>query len=497
MKNNKLSISWDKLEPSEQANERMLEKILKKNRSFNEKKAADLSKQTQSRKNRFRWGLAAASLALILFFGSAAFAIVSEAEEYNNAVAFFEENGLSTEGLSRTEVKNVYRDITEKKFTYSKTAEIISQSVTGLEIQQKEPTPEELSEVWNKNFFTNRVSANGIDCRSETKYVYDENRGFEVFEKAVFEYFRDGELLWTAEFTDFYIEDYLITNDGIAVWGNNAILSSLDTVTAWVAFIDGEGNVLWQRCLEHGFKNEYVASVLNNGDGTWAVISRGDLKYLCLSCRDENGNELSFHKTEVGNLGIWNVARLGEGYIVQLGNMTSRDVALLYKMDRKGQITDGFSFEADDCDYYIADLAEFGGKVYLSAYSVPMQTDEGGRHEIANVLDYITEDKWDISSEELTPILRDNYTAVLLICDADSGIPKTFYSVKGSLGGKISVNGAGELEWNVESITSAFFSPATSSFTIGGSCSVFCYTFNAEGELIGEEDTGYSVPYRR
>jgi hypothetical protein len=145
-------------------------------------------------------------------------------------------------------------------------------------------------------------------------------------------------------------------------------------------------------------------------------------------------------------------------------------------------------------------MAEYEGRIYLSAYAVPKMQDEGLRHEIAAILDYVfskEEVRWDISSEELTPIVRENYTAMLLICDPEGGAPKTFYSVKGSLGGDLSVNTSGQLEWNVESITTTFFSPVTSYFTIGGNCAVFCYTFDAEGNLMGQTDTGNTVPYRR
>jgi hypothetical protein len=245
-------------------------------------------------------------------------------------------------------------------------------------------------------------------------------------------------------------------------------------------------------------REAYVASILANGDGTWTVISRGDLKHLCLSCYDADGKELSFHKTEVGNYGIQNAARLGDGYIVQLWNQFSGDTALLFKMDREGNLTDSFSYEADDCDYYITDMVEFAGQVYLSSYAVPKQRDEGGRHEIASVLDYVfSKGDWEISSEELTPLVRENYTALLLLCDPEGGSPKTFYSVKGSLGESLSVNDSGQLEWHVDSVTSTFFSPATNSFTIGDTCKVFSYTFDAAGNLTEQKDTGDTVPYRR
>ena len=167
-------------------------------------------------------------------------------------------------------------------------------------------------------------------------------------------------------------------------------------------------------------------------------------------------------------------------------------------MDREGNLLDGFTYEGEDCNYTITNMTEFGNRVYLSAYAVPKQIDEGGRDEIANILDYVFDkENWEISSEELTPVVRDNYTAVLLLCNPESGVPDSFYSVKGSLGGKLAVNNAGELMWNVESIVNTFFSPLTSSFSIGGTCQVFRYTFDDAGTLLSQEDTGETIPYFR
>ena len=168
------------------------------------------------------------------------------------------------------------------------------------------------------------------------------------------------------------------------------------------------------------------------------------------------------------------------------------------KLSRDGGTLDTFIYEGEDCDYTITDMIEFGGRVYLSAYAVPKQTDRGGRYEIADILAYLFDNNiWEISSEELTPMVRDNYTAVLLLCDPEGGAPETFYSVKGSLGGKLAINNTGELAWDVESVVDTFFSPATSSFTIGGTCQVFRYTFDEAGTLLRQEDTGETVPYRR
>lgn len=446
----------------------------------------------------FKWVAMAACLALVVSLVGAAFA--AEAKEYSTAVEFFEDNGLSIEGLSRSDVKAVYRDITTQRFTYGKTAEVIERAVPGLEITQREPTPEELAALWNRNVWMNAQSGVGISYRTDHREKLDETLGFDILDRSILSCYQDETLLWTVEFPALYVfaEDCLRTSSGTVVWGHNDTWSSEQPVYSSVAWVDNGGNILWQEQLDHGFQDERISQVLDNGDGTWAVISRGDFAYLCLSQYDSDGNELSFRQTEVGNLGVWDAVRLGDGYLAQLGNRPDGETARLVKLDQEGNLLDSFTYEGKDCDYTITDMIEFGGQVYLSTYAVPKQTDEGGRHEIANILDYVfDQENWEISSEELTPLVRDNYTAVLLLCDPEGVAPETFYSVKGSLGGKLTANDVGELAWDVESVVNTFFSPATSSFSIGGTCQVFCYTFDSAGTLLRQEDTGETVPYHR
>ena len=102
---------------------------------------------------------------------------------------------------------------------------------------------------------------------------------------------------------------------------------------------------------------------------------------------------------------------------------------------------------------------------------------------------------YEISSEELTPLVRDNYTAMLLVCEPRVGKPQEYYAVEGSRGGKLSVSNEGNLLWNVESITDTKFSIATSAFSIMGTSYVFRYTFNPNGALILQEKTNEVVNF--
>ena len=471
-----------------------------------EAEAAGMTKQSIKSARRLKWKVAAC-LAILVLAGSGVFAIAAEAKEYRAAASFFMANGLSAEGLTRAEIKAVYRDITTKSFTYGKTAEVIGRTVSGWEIAHDAVTPEELSRWWERKEI---VLADQVDPADDPRlgagfrYLREEkyktkDKIIIGYDKSILKCYKDRELLWTAEFPDLPLAGYSRIGEMTLVWLQDYTVSSSRPDHAWVACLDENGKQLFLSRLDHGFNKEYVASVLKNDDGSWAVISRGDLKYVCLTCLDQEGRELSFHKTEVGNYGIWHAARLGDGYLIHLGSFTHSDYAHLYRMDREGNLTGDFSFEADDCEYHVADMTDFGGQLFLSVYAVPKQNSHA-REEISNVMDYIDSKEnngMDITSAELTPLVRDNYTAVLLICEPDEGTPQTFWSVKGSLGSRLSVNDSGQLEWNVESIASTFYSPLTSSFSIGGYSNVLRYTFDAAGTLLGQTDTGETATFAK
>lgn len=455
------------------------------------------------------WRTIASAAACFLLLISIGF-ITVEAKEYSDAIQFFHTYDLSTDGLSRDEIKAVYRDITTKSFTYSKTAEVIAKSLTtaqvgGHEILQNDPTPEDIENLWNyKNYNGGFIhpSQTGIHYEYGSEDKEDPQLGFSVHDKSFIEKYDGEKLLWSVSISEFWINGFCIVSDGVIAYGETPIWSTYQNIYAWMAKIDSDGNLLWKHKLNNGFEDEYIGAIIENADGSYAVISRGDLQYFCLSQYTSDGKETHFKKTKVGNYGIWNAARLGDGYIAQLGNYMPDEHSWIIKVDHKGNITESFSYGSKDAYYYITDMIEYNGNIYLSAYSVPKLADEdqsaGGRYEIAAVLNYIYDNGiWEISSEELTPMVRDNYTAMLLVCDPTTGTPQEFYSVKGSLGGKLSLSDSGMLLWDVESITTTFHSPLTSSFTIGGTSYVFRYTFDAARELVSQEKTGEVVDYRR
>lgn len=127
----------------------------------------------------------------------------------------------------------------------------------------------------------------------------------------------------------------------------------------------------------------------------------------------------------------------------------------------------------------------------------------GTRYDIAGVLKYIDDNNLnqydglppsnkdelysEIPSEVLLPLLRNHYTAVLLVCNPIEGTPQTYYSVQGSLGGNLTAGD--ELSWDVESFSGATYCSFTSAWTISGTCQVFRYSFDPNGTLLNQEKT--------
>ena len=438
------------------------------------------------------------------------FAIAAEAKEYKEAVSFFEDHGLSMEGLNRAEVKAVYRDITTNSFTYGKTAEVLRNSVPGFELLQDEPTAEELAAVWNYNSWGFNPLKKGYSYEKSPVYVSNGN-GYSTFEKTVVKCYKDGEVIWEREFPGTYISDGVHTESGTFLWGNDETVTHADPTSyfkySWVARFDDSGKIVFTHTFDRELNYEYVLNVYDNGDGTYTVISRGryisaDDAYerLYITQLDATGTEIrSVQKSFERNSTVVKAVRYNQGYILLMKVLDNSQS--LHFVDGEGNEIRSFSYEEDDFYYSIMDATECGGRIFVSAYAYKKADDFYGRWEIGSIMRYIYGDpenpKMDITSEELTPVVRANYTAVLLILEPESGSVEKFFSVKGCLGAALNVGGSGDLEWDVENITSTRFSPATSSFSIAGVAKVIRYEFDENGSMIGFADTGETATYRR
>lgn len=448
---------------------------------------------------RIKWIALAACLVLIISMVGVACA--AEVKEYSAAVDFFEQNGLSTDGLSRSDVKAVYRDIATRNFTYDKTAEVLSQTVPGLQIIQDELTPEKLEELWSNSIvLDSTVWEDGRKYRWDMITTGDTQWVDCEFVECILRCYRGNSMLWEASTENFDIDYIAIVSDGLAIWGNYPDdRDRYDALFPWLAKLDNDGNILWEKEIRHDFEEEEIETVVDNGDGTWAVFSMAnDKEYLCVRQFDSEGKELSLKKNKVDRWGPIDAIRIKDGYLLQMSSSLDDEKGSLARMDNEGNLLGYFNYEEEDYVYYLEDMVEFGDKVYLSTYAIPKKGNNGGKDELAKMKSYMCTDYGEsLSLEERTRMVQENYTAVLLLCDdLEGGTPKNFYSVECSMAGKLKVEGD-KLRWDVERIISAEFSPATSAFNICGDSKLYRYLFNSNGIMIKQEDTGVLSGYAK
>ena len=105
--------------------------------------------------------------------------------------------------------------VQEVNLTYSKTAEVIRNSISsdnigGYEIVQDNPTPEDIENLWNyKNYTGGFIGATqtGVHYKYHSEYKEDESLGLEVHDKSYLEKYDGDNLLWSVSISDFWIED--------------------------------------------------------------------------------------------------------------------------------------------------------------------------------------------------------------------------------------------------------------------------------------------------
>lgn len=492
MKNKRIVESFQKIQPGEARLERILntayERVYSEESSLGKKRASSWKRLMP----------AAACLAALITLSVGGYKVVAEANEYKEAVAFFDTNGFTTAGLSRAEIKEVYRDITTGRFSSNKTAAMFERHVGGYEITHSEPSPEDLKNLWNKLNNAPMDSIYKVDYNESP----DSNLGFDTLKSSVLSK-RDtnGDIIWSVTFDKLYIDWYVTHGDYIAVYGNEPTWTSWMPTVARVALVKaGDGTILWDKKIDTGYNREHITALVFDGDQL-TVFAEGNFKRLIILKYDFNGNGNVIAEQELGDKKhIQQVVKLNDGYLARLRVFDGEES--LIKIGADGKLTDTFTYTSADTEYFIADMEEFKGRVYLSTYAIPKLEESagegGGRLEIAAILNEIFAKKdWEISNEELTQRMRRHFSAVLLVCDTTSGVPREFYSVTGSIGDTLAIADNGNLIWSVGSITDSLFSPATSSFTIAATCRIYNYEYDTHGSLISQTQTDTVFDYRR
>lgn len=450
--------------------------------------------------------LLSATFALLLAVTLGAVACAAEQKEYREALKFFEEHNLSTEGLTRGEIKAVYRDITLRRFTYSKTAEVIEKSVwtqrlEGVEILQNDPTPEEIEEIWErlkegKVFDLSDWSFFEVEADGGVKYAFRRissynEQGEYVSEEHIACYY-DDQLVWSYKLDleyEFGIASYPL-RDGLLVESQYMVFTNgLGKAHRRLLRINAQGEILWS--YQEGDDDGNLVGCFDNHDGTLSVLfshiesENGVRTYQLVEKRlNTNGEVLVTLKNEIGGL-VEKASRGENGYLLVMTDADT-DKTCIAVTDKNGKVIEEFTYSRKNMNYQIRDVIEYGGKIYFTADVTPTTGKAYLEYAKKTFKDGGSDDK-------LLKLLREHYTATLMVCDLSDGTPKECYSQKGAQTGTLSINESGVLIWDVKSIVSVDYTAYNRSFM--GKCYVYQYAFDTNGKLLGQIQTERIQPF--
>ena len=332
----------------------------------------------------------AAAVALSVMGVSAGAVAGVDLYRYNTASDFFADYRLSTDGFSRRDLWEVYRDVVTGQFSLPATGQML-QSNAGLSPSDSlsAEEAESLWEGWKEDhsptavtpldvtyyirvthhdrvsghsqktarphdtaFFTPNPTAEE-EIRSYVTDFSDTYLGPEIPD-IPYSYSRDdsgtvhfmkrkgGQTVWTITLDglDSYIR-YTGTDDYVAVAGNTAGESS----NILLYLISPDGEILWSRTLDNGETQELPQYILF-GEDTVTLFSWTDRIHICRSVFDLSGNLLENSISTLEKGPIYTVKQaipFREGHLL-LMNHTDTDTSLYY-MNAEGEITDSYGFE--------------------------------------------------------------------------------------------------------------------------------------------------------
>ena len=485
---------------------------------------ADPIVYAQRPKRHLRYIALAASF-LILLVGVGTYTAV-EAAEYQKALSFFEDNQLSPDGLTRNEIKHIYRDIITESFAYDKTAEVILDSihntVGGYQLPSPVPSTEDIERLWAyKNEWGRFLPPSLTPTLTGISYIgFTDRDAPDDFaaqpETGYFRQYLDGKPQWSVAFEGKDIDGYRPYRDSVYIWGSNYISCYNSTnpppMGLWIARLTADGKIIWSTEIQRESDTMGIRTVAITQDNVSVFYQKNSTVYF--DCLNQDGKLLSQGSLPVDSYTfITNAARLGEDYLIQLSEYTTEAASIdkhaqLLRIDGEGNILGSYVFSTPGKLYFISDMIEYNGSVWVSAFTVSPREDkeyDANRTAFNYAWDYACEQVGDldyhhadITSErkaldllgkEMLPFFRECYEAVLLRCDPESGAAQEFYTAEGCLGNRFSISESGELIWKVDSPAEVVIPGSLDSWVPYLVSYVHRYIFDMNGNMVKIEKT--------
>ncbi len=475
--------------------------------------------------------LLAACLTVALLCSLTVFAVATEQMEYREALSFFEQHRLSTEGYSRRDIKLIYRDIVSGSFAEDETVEMTITVVGGYDISTDDITPELIRSLWEKKLAKDEIneqsvrdgfSVDGAVAPTGVSYRFkNQVRYAQTLEETyvMLECYRDGALAWSRTYPSISVTDLAYTDGYIAITGRALLPNDAGVIEdrSALTLLDTEGNVICRTAL-----TSPAVAIFADGDGITLISS--DTSSITIARYDPDGKRARHIQRSFSTMGlkivkefvdsdgrdaigiiysnytVKDVCRLGSEYILHLQEWQTAS-ELIVRIDEHANLLGEFRFYTDGQTYRFADVAVCGDTLYLSGYAIP-ETEVAPYDELKGLKQRLLGGE-QTDDARLTAAVREYYTAVLLKCDATTGKTSAFYSVEGALGDTFSLDANGDLVWRVNEIgsathaVSAWAGHAPNAIHIKGIGPVLAYTVSPEGILLGDRMTDEVAEFTR
>lgn len=359
----------------------------------------------------------------------------------------------------------IFREISKTVFYYIESEEVEnSERISGYRLPKLVPTADEIKAIQDRGQAL--YSAAYLTKTPDIHYEYNSEYKNNSLEYSELKKYNVDELLWSVKLTDFRVSGFSVVDGGVIAYGDNWEYP-MEESDGFMVKLDENGNILWQKTTDFGSAKEYIHDILQNDDGSYTVFGNG------VVCQYSSAGDMMSINNVTNKYTPRNVKKYHDGYIFPDDSVT--------KLDQEGNPTERYTYKSQGVIYVPTDVMERNGLLYLSTYAFPESAVSELRH-------YVTENaSLQTKTDVICARMRNYITAVLLTCDLASGEVLEFNEVEGALGGKISTNEAGELLWDVENITTAYYSPATSAFNFGGNCYVYRHRFDTKGNFVGAQ----------
>ncbi len=420
---------------------------------------------------------------------------VAEKVEYDNAVKFFDLNDLDTEGMSRDDIKRVYRDITTERFQYDDSYTVLNREdyhVEGVAINITN-NANNMNNGAIESLSVGQFGAVGHgDIPDDTLYFVDD------------EFQKSGKNVWRTKLPHYY-SDYYIAGGKALIWGSYIYDEAHDYMHTSVALIDDkDGAILWEKTLDSKYHFDEDPQAVLTDDGRIAVLTiatddrfSGE-NYLVFRELDLNGKIVKEHEQRTDDIYYTNLLTpLSDGWLAVYDKVFcgggSWTESYLLKLDKNGIIQNQWRFSQNDSDgysYEIADMIEHDGKLFVCAQArsncstLYENADYENIPENTDSLAYGFTDKWRDAA-------RKEFSAVLLVFEPKDNKPERFYTVEGAMAltDSLRVDDDGNLIWQVGRIVKCGWAPWANSYSLYGITRRYDYTLDSNKKLIKQDRT--------